>query len=472
MWDLISTTMAGRSVILTTHSMEECEALCSRIGIMVSGRLKCLGSAHHLKQRFGRGYQLDITIGFTPQQQRRASYDMGRMQAIVDQTPQALLNQSPVNNSQVVIPTPIVHNAQSQAANVDGVSSATDQAVFIPADGSQGQQGQVVNHNQNPQGEGQQQGIDSMVNSNGVIGLNGVEANPAPVVMIQQQAGENNTVTFEPAPGVDVVNVGPGQATIVNNGTPQIVQQNNQLIQVPIVTTPAVQHVRQPSKAVNEQQHMRQPSRPAVAGQLGNNLAPSQINVTVPQPTQMFAQQPLQQQGLVVNAEQKVEATQEAVEKFKTFVKDRFPGSYLIEYHSNRLKFRLPKDLMPLGAIFTMIEANRATLHVEEYSVSETTLEQIFLHFAKQQDEEKGAVQGLARQPSELEFAKQNEEKGAVQGLAGQVEPGNCPEGGNHFVVEKYTGCGICLAFCFFPIGILCCLGMAEKKCAKCLMRL
>jgi ABC-type Na+ transport system ATPase subunit NatA len=32
MWSLISSTMAGRSVILTTHSMEECEALCSRIG--------------------------------------------------------------------------------------------------------------------------------------------------------------------------------------------------------------------------------------------------------------------------------------------------------------------------------------------------------------------------------------------------------------------------------------------------------
>jgi len=60
MWNLISTTMKGRSVILTTHSMEECEALCGRIGIMVSGRLRCLGSAQHLKQRFGKGYQLEL----------------------------------------------------------------------------------------------------------------------------------------------------------------------------------------------------------------------------------------------------------------------------------------------------------------------------------------------------------------------------------------------------------------------------
>ena len=53
MWDLISATMQGRSVILTTHSMEECEALCARIAIMVSGRLRCIGSAAHLKARYG-----------------------------------------------------------------------------------------------------------------------------------------------------------------------------------------------------------------------------------------------------------------------------------------------------------------------------------------------------------------------------------------------------------------------------------
>eukprot|EP01083_Nonionella_stella_P193084 713453_1 len=62
MWEFISTTMAGRCVILTTHSMEECEALCNRVGIMVNGQLQCIGTAQHLKSRFGRGYQLDITL--------------------------------------------------------------------------------------------------------------------------------------------------------------------------------------------------------------------------------------------------------------------------------------------------------------------------------------------------------------------------------------------------------------------------
>ncbi len=50
------------SIMLTTHSMEEAEALCTRIGIMVGGRLRCLGSAQHLKDKFGSGYQLDVRL--------------------------------------------------------------------------------------------------------------------------------------------------------------------------------------------------------------------------------------------------------------------------------------------------------------------------------------------------------------------------------------------------------------------------
>jgi ABC-type multidrug transport system ATPase subunit len=42
--------------------MEECEALCHRLGIMVGGRLRCLGSTTHLKRTYGNGYQLDVLV--------------------------------------------------------------------------------------------------------------------------------------------------------------------------------------------------------------------------------------------------------------------------------------------------------------------------------------------------------------------------------------------------------------------------
>ncbi|XP_072043597.1 phospholipid-transporting ATPase ABCA3-like [Amphiura filiformis] len=59
LWDaLCQIRNAGRCIVLTSHSMEECEALCTRLAIMVNGQVKCLGSTQHLKSRFGKGYTL------------------------------------------------------------------------------------------------------------------------------------------------------------------------------------------------------------------------------------------------------------------------------------------------------------------------------------------------------------------------------------------------------------------------------
>ena len=42
--------------------MEEAEALCSRIGIMARGVLQCVGSAQHLKSKYGKGYTLTVNL--------------------------------------------------------------------------------------------------------------------------------------------------------------------------------------------------------------------------------------------------------------------------------------------------------------------------------------------------------------------------------------------------------------------------
>ena len=42
--------------------MEECEALCTRLGVMVDGQLKCLGSPQHLKSKFGQGHLTDLKL--------------------------------------------------------------------------------------------------------------------------------------------------------------------------------------------------------------------------------------------------------------------------------------------------------------------------------------------------------------------------------------------------------------------------
>ena len=79
MWNFISHTMVSRAVILTTHSMEECEALCSRLTIVVDGEMQAIGTTSHLKQRFGQGYQMDLSTLQNPA-------TVQRLQAWVERT--------------------------------------------------------------------------------------------------------------------------------------------------------------------------------------------------------------------------------------------------------------------------------------------------------------------------------------------------------------------------------------------------
>lgn len=51
-WDnILNLIREDHSVLLTSHSMAECDALCSRLAIMVNGQFVCLGTTQHLKHR-------------------------------------------------------------------------------------------------------------------------------------------------------------------------------------------------------------------------------------------------------------------------------------------------------------------------------------------------------------------------------------------------------------------------------------
>ena len=65
MWSVIhkmSTKGRKSSVIMTTHSMDEAETLCKRMGIMVNGEFVCLGTANQIKEKYGYGYEADVRI--------------------------------------------------------------------------------------------------------------------------------------------------------------------------------------------------------------------------------------------------------------------------------------------------------------------------------------------------------------------------------------------------------------------------
>jgi ABC-type multidrug transport system ATPase subunit len=70
-WNIIQNAKKRTTLILTTHSMEEAEALCDRIGIMAKGTLRCVGAPMRLKQLYGSGYRLFINTN--PENTLRAS---------------------------------------------------------------------------------------------------------------------------------------------------------------------------------------------------------------------------------------------------------------------------------------------------------------------------------------------------------------------------------------------------------------
>jgi ABC-type multidrug transport system ATPase subunit len=60
MWDILMEIKENKSIILTTHSLEEAEVLCDRIGIISHGELQCIGTTTRLKSKYGMGYLLSV----------------------------------------------------------------------------------------------------------------------------------------------------------------------------------------------------------------------------------------------------------------------------------------------------------------------------------------------------------------------------------------------------------------------------
>lgn len=62
LWNALLRTMDERAMVLTTHSMDEAEVLCGRLGIVVAGQMQCIGSPQRLKNQYGHGYEVSIRL--------------------------------------------------------------------------------------------------------------------------------------------------------------------------------------------------------------------------------------------------------------------------------------------------------------------------------------------------------------------------------------------------------------------------
>ena len=86
----ISTERSGeelipRCVLLSTHHLEEVEALCHRVGILAKGTLRCLGTLPHLKSKFAVGYELCFGLRRKLRKQRVYATCQEEMKVLADQ---------------------------------------------------------------------------------------------------------------------------------------------------------------------------------------------------------------------------------------------------------------------------------------------------------------------------------------------------------------------------------------------------
>ena len=62
LWEVVKNNKEGRALILTTHSMEEAEMLCDRLGIFVDGQLVCIGNPKEITSRYAGYLVFTITV--------------------------------------------------------------------------------------------------------------------------------------------------------------------------------------------------------------------------------------------------------------------------------------------------------------------------------------------------------------------------------------------------------------------------
>jgi ABC-type multidrug transport system ATPase subunit len=61
-WRAIKEAKAGKTILLTTHSMEEAQVLCDRLHMVTRGALRTTGNPEELRLRLGRGYRLAAAV--------------------------------------------------------------------------------------------------------------------------------------------------------------------------------------------------------------------------------------------------------------------------------------------------------------------------------------------------------------------------------------------------------------------------
>eukprot|EP01060_Flectonema_neradi_P031529 TRINITY_DN480_c0_g3_i1.p1 TRINITY_DN480_c0_g3~~TRINITY_DN480_c0_g3_i1.p1 ORF type:complete len:1772 (+),score=363.22 TRINITY_DN480_c0_g3_i1:93-5408(+) len=132
MWTALQSIGGGRCVILTTHHLEEVEALAHRTAIMVAGGLQCLGTLQHLKNKYGGSYEVVVSTAQDCEMQVRGFFAGTFPEATLTESNSGRLTYKVSNDRKLSNLFRTIENARSNLGIVDySISQTSLEQVFI-----------------------------------------------------------------------------------------------------------------------------------------------------------------------------------------------------------------------------------------------------------------------------------------------------------------------------------------------------
>ncbi|KAI5922780.1 hypothetical protein F4810DRAFT_235515 [Camillea tinctor] len=127
MWRTLGSVVPGRSILLTTHSMEEADALANRAGILAK-RMLAMGTIDNLRQRFGDAVHVHLVSRSAP---RSADEEMEKMRAWVADTFPAADVEAKTYHGQMRFSVPAADVLAKRSSREGGSGSAVGQLIVL-----------------------------------------------------------------------------------------------------------------------------------------------------------------------------------------------------------------------------------------------------------------------------------------------------------------------------------------------------
>lgn len=104
-WRLIDQHRIGRTVILSTHHLDEADMLSDTVVVMHKGKILCTGSPLSLKMMHGRGYRMNVSFSPDEHVDMSDKKHVQALRAVVEEiVPNSTINE--VSESELIVSLP------------------------------------------------------------------------------------------------------------------------------------------------------------------------------------------------------------------------------------------------------------------------------------------------------------------------------------------------------------------------------